>query len=347
MQAIAIESFQSLSARLIGLGLMHGLWISLGVASVVALGFQLRPHLSHRARHRVLVIALLLVTAAPIVVTRLQIAFSSRRAGNEVSSAVITVLPRTGELDESRPRGGEEAIASVMTHLPPSSRIRSILSAALSESISTIHHLQPFLLVVWAAGVLACTCVFAVGTVAVHRMCREGLPAPERIRQRAKQMARLAGLNTPPRVIVHPRAREPFLCGILAPVTLLPKAWLGRCHRDLLDAILAHVLAHARRRDLLVNLGQRLVEIGLFFSPAMHWLSRSLRRQREFCADALAVRLTQDPLALAGALEWVAQVRRSCPARPAIGASLGTFRSTVLAEYTSPPISRRSNIKRS
>jgi hypothetical protein len=59
MQAIAIESFQSLSARLIGLGLLHGLWISLGVASAVALGFQLRPYLSHQARHRVLVIALL------------------------------------------------------------------------------------------------------------------------------------------------------------------------------------------------------------------------------------------------------------------------------------------------
>ena len=207
-----------------------------------------------------------------------------------------------------------------MTQSPPSSRIRSILSAALSESIRTIYRLQPFLLVAWAAGVLACTCVFAVATVAVHRMCREGLPAPERIRQRAKQMARLAGLKTPPRVIVHPRAREPFLCGILAPVILLPEAWLGRCHRDLLDAILAHELAHARRRDLLVNLGQRFVEIGLFFSPAVHWLSRSLRRQREFCADALAVRLTGDPAALAKALESVARIRLSSPRRLTLGA---------------------------
>src|ERR1700722_7553248 len=135
MQAIAIESFQSLSARLIGLGLLHGLWISVGVASAVGLAFQLRPDVSHQARHRVLVIALLLVTAAPIVVTRLQIAFSSRRAGNEVTSAVITVLPSTGELDESRPRGGEKTIASVMTYSPPSSRSRSILSVALSESV--------------------------------------------------------------------------------------------------------------------------------------------------------------------------------------------------------------------
>jgi beta-lactamase regulating signal transducer with metallopeptidase domain len=323
MQAIAIESFQSLSARLIGLGLLHGLWISLGVASAVALGFQLRPHLSHQGRHCVLVVALLLVTAAPIVVTRLQIAFSSRRAGNEVTSAVITVRPSTGELDESRPRGGEKTIASVMTHSPPSSRRRSILSAALSESVGAVRRLQPFLLAAWAAGVLACTGVIAVGAIAVHRMCREGLPAPERIRQRAKQLARRARLEPPPCVIVHPRACEPFLCGVLEPVILLPQAWLAACEGDLLDAILAHELAHARRRDHVVNLAQRLVEVVLFFSPAVHWLSRSLRRQREFCADALAIRLTGDPVALAGALESVARIRLLSPAGPAAGAAFG------------------------
>ena len=82
MQAIAIESLQSLSARLIGLGILHGLWISLCAASAVALRFQLRPNLSHQARHRILVIALLLVAAAPIVVTPLHRAFASRRCGN-------------------------------------------------------------------------------------------------------------------------------------------------------------------------------------------------------------------------------------------------------------------------
>ena len=56
----------------------------------------------------------------------------------------------------------------------------------------------------------------------------------------------------------------------------------------------------------------------------------SLRRQREFCADALAVRLTRDPLALAEALETVALLRLSSPAPPTGGTSLGGQTSSLL-----------------
>jgi beta-lactamase regulating signal transducer with metallopeptidase domain len=323
MQAIAIESLQGLIGRLIGLGLMHGLWISVCTASAVALWFQIRPRLLHQSRHRILVIAFLLVAAAPIVVTGLHRAIASRRMSNAMTSSMITVLVRAGELDESRPHSGEKTVTAVMTGSPTSSRLRAILSAALAESVDVVHRLQPFLVVAWTAGVFACTGVVTLGTIAVHRMCCEGRPAEERIRRRANQLARFAGLKTPPRVIVHPRACEPFLCGLLPPVILLPEAWLAGCRRDLLDAILAHELAHARRRDHLVNVAQRLVEIALFFSPAVHWLSRSLRRQREFCADAFAVQLTGNPAALAAALESVARIRLSSPASVAPGAALG------------------------
>ncbi len=99
---------------------------------------------------------------------------------------------------------------------------------------------------------------------------------------------------------------------------------------DRLDAILAHELAHARRFDHIINLAQRMVEMFLFFHPAVHWLSRSLRRQREFCADALAVRLTSDPLALAGALESVALLRLSSSPAPAGASTLGGHSTSLL-----------------
>ena len=119
-------------------------------------------------------------------------------------------------------------------------------------------------------------------------------------------------------MLVHPLLNEPCLCGLLRAAILLPEQWLSCGDGRLVEAILAHELAHARRHDHLVNLAQRLVEVVLFFSPAVHWLSQSLRRQREYCADALAVRMTRDPLALAGALEWVARLRLLSQARPAL-----------------------------
>ena len=137
------------------------------------------------------------------------------------------------------------------------------------------------------------------------------IPRRRRFVRRARALARRLRLRKLPAILVHPRIDEPFLTGLFQPAILLPARWLTLTRADLLDAILAHELAHARRLDQLVNLAQRLMEAILFFHPAVHWLSRSLRRQREFCTDHLAVRATRNPLAMASALESVALLRLS------------------------------------
>ncbi len=45
----------------------------------------------------------------------------------------------------------------------------------------------------------------------------------------------------------------------------------------------------------LVNLVQMLVEAALFFNPAVWWISRQIRREREACCDALAVGIHGPP----------------------------------------------------
>src|SRR5262249_25314266 len=78
-------------------------------------------------------------------------------------------------------------------------------------------------------------------------------------------------------------------------------------------AILAHELAHIRRHDYLVNLMQTLVETVLFYHPAVWWLSRRIRIERENCCDDLAVSLCGDPVAYASALADL-EALRSGPA---------------------------------
>ncbi|HTL30534.1 MAG TPA: carboxypeptidase regulatory-like domain-containing protein, partial [Tepidisphaeraceae bacterium] len=58
---------------------------------------------------------------------------------------------------------------------------------------------------------------------------------------------------------------------------------------QMLRMILAHELAHIRRHDYLVNLFQLLVEAALFFNPAVWWISRQIRIEREACCDARAI----------------------------------------------------------
>jgi len=63
--------------------------------------------------------------------------------------------------------------------------------------------------------------------------------------------------------------------------------------------VLLHELAHVRRWDNLVNFLQRIVESLLFFHPAVWWVSRWLRRDREECCDAVVVAHTAKPQAYA------------------------------------------------
>ncbi len=52
--------------------------------------------------------------------------------------------------------------------------------------------------------------------------------------------------------------------------------------------MLAHELAHVRRWDYAVHFAQQLVEAVLFFNPAVRWVSRQVRAEREACCDAAA-----------------------------------------------------------
>src|SRR5208283_2158814 len=73
-----------------------------------------------------------------------------------------------------------------------------------------------------------------------------------------------------------------------------------------IQLILLHELAHIRRGDYLVNLCQLLVESLLFFNPAVWWISRQIRQEREACCDAVAVALAGERLQFARTLAQAA-----------------------------------------
>lgn len=102
----------------------------------------------------------------------------------------------------------------------------------------------------------------------------------------------------------------PAVVGVLRPVLLLPASMLTGMPLDGIEAIVAHELAHVRRHDYLANLLQLLVEAALFFNPAVWWISRQIRREREACCDALAVEATGEPVAYLQAIaDWLEQSR--------------------------------------
>jgi hypothetical protein len=117
-----------------------------------------------------------------------------------------------------------------------------------------------------------------------------------------------------------------MMMGWIKPVVLLPTAALAGLSPTQLEALLAHELAHVRRHDYLVNVLQSVVETLLFYHPAVWWVSRQVRIDREHCADDLAVRVC-DRLVDASALADLAAL---APApRLALAATDGSLLNRV------------------
>ena len=99
------------------------------------------------------------------------------------------------------------------------------------------------------------------------------------------------------------------MIGWLRPVVLWPPALLAGLSVEQFESLLAHELAHVRRHDYLVNLVQTAIETLLFYHPAVWWLSRRIRHERECCCDDLAVAACGNRLSYARALAALEELR--------------------------------------
>jgi beta-lactamase regulating signal transducer with metallopeptidase domain len=163
--------------------------------------------------------------------------------------------------------------------------------------------LLPTIVSLWAAGASLLSLRMALGLAWIR-----GLRATPQGPQQPAWQARLDALSqrlAPMRRValrLVDGLDSPVTTGFLRPVVLLPTALAARMPVELVEALLAHELAHVRRHDYLVNLLQCVVEALLFYHPATWWLSRRIRIEREQVADALAADAIGSPRRLAIAL---------------------------------------------
>lgn len=170
-----------------------------------------------------------------------------------------------------------------------------------SELLAGIDHRLPLLVAAWLACVGALTLRSAFGLAWIARARRTG-GRNTHWQQRLSQLAARLGIRREVSLRIVETLASPITAGWWRPVVLMPAALVARMPPELLEALLAHELAHVRRHDFLVNLLQNVVEILLFYHPAVWWLSRRIRHERELVADSIAADLTGEPRRLALAL---------------------------------------------
>ena len=166
-----------------------------------------------------------------------------------------------------------------------------------------IESMLPSFVVLWGLGVLALSVRTVGGWALLQRLRGSGLTRPTPVSEGT--LERLLGalrVSAPVRLYESALVQVPTVIGWLRPIILLPASAVTGLSPTQLELILAHELAHIRRRDYLVNLLQTAVETLLFYHPAVWWVSHRMRIEREHCCDDLAVAAGGDAARYARAL---------------------------------------------
>ena len=101
------------------------------------------------------------------------------------------------------------------------------------------------------------------------------------------RISKLLRIKSVPALRISDETDAPFAMGAFRPVIVMPRAITEQLQPDQMTIVIAHELAHIRRRDLLIGWFESIVSIVWWFHPALWWLRKSLRKTREDCCDDL------------------------------------------------------------
>jgi bla regulator protein BlaR1 len=162
----------------------------------------------------------------------------------------------------------------------------------------------------WAACSGALGLRLALGLVWIDRAARTQRTDAQ-LAARVSHLAAQFGITRAVRLRVVDALASPATAGWWRPVVLVPASLVSGMPPQLLEALLAHELAHIRRCDYLVNLVQSVIETILFYHPAVWWISHRVRVEREQIADDIAARQLGEPRRLALALSELERLQFS------------------------------------
>jgi len=306
----------------IGWALLHFLWQGALVALVTATALALLRRSAADVRYVVSAIALSVMLTLPAV-TAVQ---TWRSVSPEMPSGSASLQARRTNGDTAGLKAGDTSAAQSTRRDDDRAGLK-IGAAAVRQARQTVRldAWVPLIVLVWLCGVIVLSLRLISGWLWVQRMKSHGT---ERARDGwqliASRLARRLHIGRRVVLLESTLVDVPTVIGWIRPVVLLPVSALSGLTVHQLEAILAHELAHIRRHDYFVNLLQTLVETLLFYHPAVWWLSRRIRMERENCCDDLAVSLCGDPVAYAAALAELEARRGDAPefAMAASGGSL-------------------------
>lgn len=269
------------TSRLLALALLHFLWQG---AALAALAYVVMAVCRSAAtRYVAAVLILVLMVSAPVLTFFL---LQVREHAGAPASSMEAELVSAGR--------------AVLFAQAPAKR------KPVPKENAPVYFL--WLVEAWFAGVMLLSLRSAGGVLVVERLRRrESTPVSEELLELCLSLQRRVGLTRVVRYCQCVRLDAPAVAGWIRPVVFLPMTALTGLTAEQLEAVMAHELAHIRRFDAFVNLFQIAVETLLFYHPAVWWLGKQIRAERENCCDDEAVALCGSPVTYAQALAHMAE----------------------------------------
>lgn len=281
----------TLVTQVVGKTLLHSLW----EATLIAVGLSIALFAFRKApasvRYWLAAISLGACAVLPMVTTGVLAneTFAARqvvapvRSQATVGSAASATEAKAQVPASSNFSGFEDSFGHEATSRLP--RTRGSLNNSVTKGLKWV-------VLAWFAGLALQLGRFVLSLRALSELrARHTQPIPESVAGRLKRMLNLQKV----RVRIVARCSQvvdvPMIVGHLKPILLIPVSALNGLTPTQLEMLIAHEVAHLRHYDHIVNWLQGLIEVVFFFNPAVWWISRVVRQERECRCDAFAVRI--------------------------------------------------------
>ena len=284
----------------VALTMLHFLWQGIALGLLVYLSTRIFMRYRASVRYCVNVIAL----SSMMICVPLTYAWLGSKRTPESSISLAAYSPVADRLPVA-----SFTLESGFTDDTPMETPTVVYTSPAKLPSGNLKSLPTIATVLYLTGAAIMTIRLLLGLWGGHRLqrCSVSVVDPALLRMLECQARRL-GIRFQPAVAYCSRATAPVVVGILRPTILLPISLASGLTPDQLETIFMHELAHIRRRDLIVNLFQRVAESLLFFHPAVWYVSRRISLEREHCCDDVVIDAGYEHLRYAGALVRMAEL---------------------------------------
>jgi beta-lactamase regulating signal transducer with metallopeptidase domain len=148
--------------------------------------------------------------------------------------------------------------------------------------------LIPVVVACWLVGTAVSISIHALQVIRFIRLIADCQPAPLSLTRRVQAIAVKMGV-LPPRLVVAAGIRSPVIWGGFTQQLIWPACLPGDFESRRWDGVIAHELAHLRRRDHWVGWLELLAGCIWWWNPLFWYVRHQLRENSELACDALVV----------------------------------------------------------